>query len=148
MRLKVFDDGSGIDPQSLTVTQDSGGERVRWEAAYDAAGSYLWAICEPGKGGVSRNLPDGDYVLTFAGSDWAGNQGNTSVAFVIDNSLAPPGPAPTPRLQPGAPGMGMPGMGEPGMMMPGGAMPGMPGGGMPGMPGGGMPGMPALPGMP
>ena len=138
LRVRVLDEGIGVDPQSISVVQAQGGGPVNWEPAFDADGAYVWAICEARRG-VARNLADGDYVVTLKIADWAGNEGQVSVAFKIDNSA--PAPSASPRRR-GRGGAGMPGM--PG----GGGMPGMPGGGgMPGMPGGGgMPGMPGMPG--
>ncbi|NSW58404.1 MAG: PQQ-binding-like beta-propeller repeat protein [Armatimonadetes bacterium] len=173
VRMVAYDAGSGIDPQTISASLVSGDEDVRWEVAYDAAGAYLWLICEQYRGSRSRNMPDGDYVVAVSVSDWMGNESTRHFAFTVDRKL-PAAPAPTAggfqRGGFGAPGGGMPG-GMPGMMpggmpepipgmpgmMPGGMpepIPGMPGGmpvmpgGMPGMPGG-MPGMPGgMPGMP
>ncbi len=153
VRLKAFDAGCGIDTESINAQLSSGDAGARWEAAYDAKGTYIWAICETYKGSRSRNLPDGDYVLTFTATDWSGNQGAASAAFTVDNSISPAKATPqgTRRGRRGRRGGGMPGEmmgpgGMPGGMMGPGGMPGGmmgPGGGMPGMPGGGgMPGMP------
>lgn len=143
IRLRAFDEGSGINPQSITVTQEKGGRNVRWEGAFDAAGGYVWALCEPGRG-VARNLPDDEYVLAISVSDWRDNTARAWVAFTVDNSLAPPDPAPMPTRDPRM----MPGMEDPGMYQPG-MMPGMEAPGMPGMPGApGAPRMPGMPGMP
>ncbi|MBP8951698.1 MAG: PQQ-binding-like beta-propeller repeat protein [Armatimonadetes bacterium] len=159
VRMVAYDAGSGIDPQTISASPVSGDEDVRWEVAYDAAGAYVWLICEQYRGSRSRNMPDGDYVVAVSVSDWMGNESTRHFAFTVDRKL-PAAPAPTAggfqRGGFGAPGGGMPGMMPGGMPeaipgMPGG-MPGMPGGmpgmpgGMPGMPGG-MPGMPGLPGM-
>jgi len=150
VRVRIIDEGSGINPQSLTVAQRQGGDGVTWESSYDAEGGYVQAKYAP-SGGVAKNMPDGDYVLVFSVSDWSGNEGTATVAFAIDNAAQAPSGRGGWERGGGMPGGGMPGMPGGGMPgMPGGGMPGMPGGGMPGMPGGGMPGMPGggMPGMP
>jgi outer membrane protein assembly factor BamB len=153
IRVKVVDVGSGINPQSLTVTEDEGGG-AKWVPAYDTSTGHVWAAYEGSGRGGGRSLPEGVYSLTFSVCDWSGNQARATVSFEVDYNTAPPA---APRQRGFFPGGGFQGGGMyPGMegmegggalMGPGteGAFPGYmgpEGGGM------GMPGLPGLPGMP
>lgn len=143
LRVKVFDAGSGVDPQSLRIRQESGGP-VGWEAAYDAAGGFAWAIYEP-KGDIAPDLADGEYVVSISIKDWAGNEARKVLAFVVQGDLPVPAPnvGRTPAAAGGGPTLGLPA--GPGTGIPIG--PGMgPPMGIPGGPPGGPPGMPMGPG--
>ncbi len=129
IRAKVFDEGSGINPQSVRVAQESGGGGD-WAPGYDAKGGYVWATYEP-SGGSALNDKFGEgaskglYVISLAVSDWFGNVRKVAVSFVIDNAAPVPGSVAGPgggggrRGGGGGGGFGMPGMGGGGMGMPG-----------------------------
>lgn len=160
VRVKAVDQGSGVNPQTVTITQTKGPAGVEWTPAFDASNDYAWAVYDTSSRGSSRPLPEGEYELTIAISDWFGNTGKATVAFEVDYAQ-PPAAAPVtvrpqfPGMFPGAEGQPMEGQPMegpvPSDLSPAGVTPPMDNvGGMGGM--GGyqpmMPGMPGMPGMP
>ena len=82
--------------------------------------AIVWWIYDP-VGVAATNLPNGLHKVTFQAEDWAGNAGEGSVYFQVDNALTAPKVPGQEEMQPGMmPGMpGMPGMPmAPGMMAP------------------------------
>ncbi len=159
LRVKVMDNGSGVDERSLKAQLIS----LRAQRTTDLFSEFKpvqaeWMIYvhaeRPAKEGKPTSeaparqevagrmrlltpLPDGEYVVVLRANDYAGNQVERRFAFRVDNTLPPPIIQIT-----GMPGVGAPGgAGVPGA--PGGMF-GMPGG--PGFPGGGFPGGPGMPG--
>ncbi len=99
--VSVVDDGTGIDPESLTVEMD--GQLL--EATYDSQQGLLWCVYDPR--GAAVSLPNGVRNFAISATDWAGNQTKAQLAFTVDNSLEPPGP---PEREQPTPGEGRPGM--------------------------------------
>jgi outer membrane protein assembly factor BamB len=157
VRIKTLDEGSGVNPQTLTITQQKGPGGVEWKPAFDAGTGHAWAVYDTSSRGVSRPLPEGEYEITIAISDWFGNTGKASVAFEVDYTQQPAAAPVTMRPQfpsmfPGMEGQppqeGQPMESGPSDLIPGpGMMPGEGMGGMGGM-GGYQPPMPGMPGMP
>jgi len=120
LSVKVSDLGSGIDPDSLSMTMDGKPLKVTFQAEK----GLLWFIHDP-KGRAARALPDGKHNIVVEAADWRGNRARVQLSFTIDNSMSPPSLAKSGRKG-GMMGPGMmgPGMMGPGMMGPGG-LPGM-----------------------
>lgn len=109
LSLQLTDEGSGVDPESVSVTIN--GERA--DFTYDAIEGLVWYIYAPR--GAAANLSNGVKVIEFSATDWRGNTARRYVSMTIDNRLNPP-ELPRQQRQQFEPGMG-PGM-EPGMEMP------------------------------
>jgi hypothetical protein len=121
LSIKVVDQGSGVDPESVEVSMDN---QKLPGVTYDAEQGLLWYIYDrTGRGGAA--LSNGEHNFVIRASDWRGNQAAVQLSLTIDNSLPPPSAASTGARPGGGFGPGG-GMGGPG---------GMPGGGM--GPGGG-----------
>ncbi len=108
--VSVVDDGTGINPESLTMELD--GKLL--EITYDAERGLLWYVYDPR--GAAVSLRNGVRNFVIAATDWAGNETKAQLAFTVDNSLEPPGPAEKETPTAGEAGPGMPGeIPEPGM---------------------------------
>lgn len=161
----VFDDGSGIDPSTISLTCN--GAPVRHEYRPDEG--TIWFI-HRFSGPAAGAMEDGDYDFVLSVGDWAGNVARTKVVLGVDNSLPPPTSPETtatetaPETAPATPGQGgagpqVPGggyygpgggqgFGGPFGGPPGGGFGGPPGEGFGGPPGGGFGGPPGGPGAP
>ncbi|MGC9318411.1 MAG: PQQ-binding-like beta-propeller repeat protein [Armatimonadota bacterium] len=118
LSLKLTDEGSGVDPDSVAVTIN--GERA--DFSYDATEGLIWYMYAPR--GAAANLSNGVKIVRFEASDWRGNSTVRIVSFTINNRLNPPEPPRRERQVPGGMGPGMPGEMGPGI--PGEMFPGMP----------------------
>ncbi len=86
LSLELYDEGSGIDADSINVTIN--GEAA--EYTYDAREGLLWYIFDPR--GAAANLPNGVQRIEFEAVDWRGNAVRKAGSFTVDNRLRPPEP--------------------------------------------------------
>lgn len=129
---RVYDDGSGIDPASVTFLVDnSPASLVKYMPSYN--GVYI-DLTKDVQGFSNRPAADGLHQITLQARDWRGNVLTRNWAFTVDNSLDPPGtpPAPAAVMMPAPPPLLGSGVGTlPPTSAPVNVVPG-PGGGGPG----------------
>lgn len=84
--MKLFDEGSGVDAESIQVSLD-GQSQQAW--TFDEKENLLWFIYNPP--GIAKPLRNGQHDVVVEASDYRGQIAVVSVSFIIDNAL----PAPT-----------------------------------------------------
>jgi hypothetical protein len=76
-RFTVIDDGSGVDPRTMTATLDGRSEEVEFDPV-TGVGTLRASVLE-----------DGSHIVKVKAQDYRGNEGEGEWSFVLDVSLAP-----------------------------------------------------------
>jgi outer membrane protein assembly factor BamB len=85
---QMDDTGSGIDPASIKATLDDAAIPTTAIDFQSASGLLTITLLDPDKGGIS--FPDGLKNLNISARDYAGNELQYTVGFLIDNTAPAP----------------------------------------------------------
>ena len=113
---RVFDDGSGLDPASVRFLIDNTPASL---VKYDPSRNGVYIDLNKDVQGFSdRPAADGLHQASIQAKDWRGNAVTKTWAFVVDNTLNPPGtPAPAATFVNPSPNVTVPTLTPP--LMPG-----------------------------
>lgn len=106
--VRLFDDGSGLDPATVHFTIDNAPASL---VKYDPSKNGVYINLNKDVQGFSdRPAADGLHQASIQAKDWRGNAVTKTWAFVVDNTLDPPGtPPPTATIiAPPTPDVGSP----------------------------------------
>lgn len=79
--VRLRDDGSGVNPQTIQMLLDGNPLQHEYEISTGQVVAHIRA------GDTIKPLEDGRHLLTVIAADWAGNTVNRSWAIYVDNTL-------------------------------------------------------------